>query len=125
MKLIHMIKNIKGSSETRSGKKGSLSSLLAQFKNGSEERRILQRRNEEDGREQRGGMEKVREHIISYGEVQGVGFRYRAKYLAQYLDITGFVRNQWDGSVEMEAQGREKDIEALVEELKFCLFFEG
>ncbi|MBR3643342.1 MAG: acylphosphatase [Parasporobacterium sp.] len=67
-------------------------------------------------------MEKVREHIIFYGEVQGVGFRYRAKYLAQYLDITGFVRNQWDGSVEMEAQGREKDIEALVEELENMSF---
>ncbi len=35
----------------------------------------------------------------------GVGFRYRAKYVANGLRITGWVRNDWDGTVEMEAQG--------------------
>ena len=48
---------------------------------------------------------RIREHYVFYGRVQGVGFRYRAKYVANGLRITGWVRNDWDGTVEMEAQG--------------------
>ena len=47
----------------------------------------------------------VREHYIIHGRVQGVGFRYRAKYACDALRITGFVRNLDNGTVEMEAQG--------------------
>lgn len=39
------------------------------------------------------------------GMVQGVGFRYRAKYAAQLLDLTGWVENEWDGTVTGEVQG--------------------
>lgn len=39
------------------------------------------------------------------GMVQGVGFRYRAQYAAQLLDLTGWVTNEWDGSVTGEVQG--------------------
>ena len=52
-------------------------------------------------------MSEVRKHIVFYGRVQGVGFRYTAKYLAQAMDLTGWVRNEWDGTVTMEIQGRE------------------
>lgn len=48
---------------------------------------------------------RIREHYVFFGGVQGVGFRYRAKYVANGLRITGWVRNDWDGTVEMEAQG--------------------
>lgn len=48
---------------------------------------------------------RIREHYVFFGRVQGVGFRYRAKYVANGLRITGWVRNDWDGTVEMEAQG--------------------
>ena len=41
-----------------------------------------------------------------YGRVQGVGFRYSARYCALELGLAGWVRNEWDGSVEMEVQGR-------------------
>lgn len=51
------------------------------------------------------GQNIVREHMKIYGRVQGVGFRYRAKYAADGIGITGWVRNDWDGSVELEAQG--------------------
>lgn len=51
----------------------------------------------------------VREHLQFFGRVQGVGFRYRAKYVASELGITGWVRNEWDGTVEMEAQGSSKE----------------
>lgn len=59
-------------------------------------------------------MEKVRKHIIFTGRVQGVGFRYRASYAARSLGITGWVRNNYDGSVEMEAQGNEASIHHML-----------
>ena len=36
---------------------------------------------------------------------QGVGFRYRARYAAQTLELTGWVENEDDGSVTLEVQG--------------------
>lgn len=59
-------------------------------------------------------MKKVRKHIFFSGHVQGVGFRYRAQYVAQNYGLTGWVKNLWDGQVEMEIQGNEQDIYALI-----------
>jgi len=59
-------------------------------------------------------MEKVRRHIVFTGRVQGVGFRYRATYAARGLGVTGWVKNNWDGSVEMEAQGTEVQIHQML-----------
>ena len=59
-------------------------------------------------------MEKIRKHFIFYGNVQGVGFRYRASYAAKSLGITGWVRNEWDGTVEMEAQGGREEIRKML-----------
>ncbi|HJD47660.1 MAG TPA: acylphosphatase [Candidatus Mediterraneibacter norfolkensis] len=59
-------------------------------------------------------MADVRKHIVFYGRVQGVGFRYTAKYLAQSLELTGWVRNEYDGTVTMEVQGREALINKLL-----------
>lgn len=56
----------------------------------------------------------IRKHIKFYGRVQGVGFRYRAYYSAVSLGLTGWVRNEWDGSVEMEVQGTEEAILKLL-----------
>lgn len=39
------------------------------------------------------------------GEVQGVGFRWTARMVANELGLTGWVRNEPDGSVSMELQG--------------------
>ena len=61
---------------------------------------------------------KVRKHIYFSGRVQGVGFRYSAVYLARPLGLTGWVKNLWDGRVEMEAQGEESAIERLLAELR-------
>ena len=52
--------------------------------------------------------------MIFCGQVQGVGFRYRARYAAEGLGVTGWVRNEWDGTVQMEAQGTEKQINQLL-----------
>ena len=63
-------------------------------------------------------MEKIRRHIIFYGYVQGVGFRWKARSTANRLGISGWVRNLDDGSVEMEAEGTRRDIEDLIEALE-------
>lgn len=63
-------------------------------------------------------MADVREHITFTGRVQGVGFRYRAKYLAQHYGVTGWIRNHYDGSVEAQMQGREEDIDMIIQSLQ-------
>jgi acylphosphatase len=48
------------------------------------------------------------------GKVQGVFFRVSAKTEAEKLGITGFARNEPDGSVYIEAEGEEKALEKYV-----------
>ncbi len=60
----------------------------------------------------------VRKHIYFSGRVQGVGFRYRSYYIAQSLGLTGWVKNLWDGRVEMEVQGQPSDIQELLKRIK-------
>lgn len=55
-----------------------------------------------------------RRHWHLTGTVQGVGFRYRAQYAAQLLDLTGWVANNWDGSVDLEAQGPAQSLDRLL-----------
>lgn len=59
-------------------------------------------------------MAEVRKHITFHGRVQGVGFRYTAKYLARSLRLSGWVKNEWDGTVSLEIQGREALIQKLL-----------
>lgn len=47
----------------------------------------------------------VRRRYSICGQVQGVGFRYRARYAAQTLELTGWVQNEDDGTVTLEVQG--------------------
>ena len=56
----------------------------------------------------------IRKHITFYGWVQGVGFRYRARHAANLYTCTGWVRNEWDGSVTMEIQGTEEAIDKVI-----------
>lgn len=49
-------------------------------------------------------------HIIFSGRVQGVGFRYTVCRLAEPFSITGFVRNLWNGDVELVAEGNEHEL---------------
>lgn len=51
------------------------------------------------------------------GRVQGVFFRHSAKQKAEELNITGFARNEDDGSVYIEAEGEEEN---LKEFLNWC-----
>lgn len=60
-------------------------------------------------------MKKVRRHYVFSGSVQGVGFRYRARHAADCLGLTGWVRNRFDGTVEMEVQGEPETIHRMLE----------
>ena len=60
----------------------------------------------------------IRRRIRFYGCVQAVGFRWRATQAARLYGATGWVRNEYDGSVTMEIQGTSADIDAVIETLK-------
>ena len=57
-------------------------------------------------------------HIIISGRVQGVGFRYFAVSLASRYHITGWVRNLYDGDVEMEAEGNSTRLTLFLQEIQ-------
>ena len=59
-------------------------------------------------------MTKIRQRIQFYGAVQGVGFRYRACHAADAVGATGWVRNEYDGSVLMEIQGTQEQIDSVI-----------
>ncbi|MCP4230397.1 MAG: acylphosphatase [bacterium] len=52
-------------------------------------------------------------HLRITGRVQGVGFRYYVVNKARGYDVTGFVRNMPDGSVETVIEGPVDDVQAL------------
>jgi len=52
-------------------------------------------------------------HIFYSGRVQGVGFRYTVKVLAQGFELTGIVRNLADGRVELVAEGSREEMKAF------------
>ena len=56
----------------------------------------------------------IRKGITFYGDVHGVGFRYRAQHAADHYGCTGWVRNEWDDSVTMEIQGEESQIDQVI-----------
>lgn len=56
----------------------------------------------------------VRIHISVSGRVQGVGFRYFTQECACICELTGWVRNEWDGSVTLELQGDEGETERFL-----------
>ena len=59
-------------------------------------------------------MDPIRKRIVFYGAVQGVGFRYRACCAADAVGATGWVRNEYDGSVTMEIQGTGQQIDSVI-----------
>ncbi len=58
--------------------------------------------------------EIIRKRLVFSGIVQGVGFRWRARRAAESVGATGWVRNDWSGTVTMELQGTEKQIESVL-----------
>ena len=61
-------------------------------------------------------MEKLRMNV--QGRVQGVGFRYMTKMVADQLGVTGSVRNEDDGSVSITAIAPEDIMETFIKKSK-------
>lgn len=55
--------------------------------------------------------DKLRLHAVVEGRVQGVGFRYFVEETALALNITGWVCNRWNGTVETIAEGERPVLE--------------
>jgi acylphosphatase len=56
----------------------------------------------------------TRVRIVYFGRVQGVGFRATAAQVARTFDVTGYVRNQPDGTVELVAEGDADELDRFV-----------
>lgn len=52
--------------------------------------------------------------IRFFGRVQGVGFRYTAYHTAQSLGLTGWVENEFDGTVLCEVQGERAAVDEFL-----------
>ena len=68
--------------------------------------------------------EKTRISFVFHGYVQGVGFRYTAQHAAVSLGLTGWVRNEYDGSVRAEIQGDRESIERWISMIRNGRFIE-
>ena len=75
-------------------------------------------------KKQEKNMAEIRKRLNFRGRVQGVGFRYKAKYLAKSLGLTGWVRNEYDGTVTLEIQGRPKLVDKMLHGLNHDSFIE-
>ena len=60
----------------------------------------------------------VRYHIIVHGHVQGVGFRFYSYQNAIKNNIRGWVKNNHDGSVEIDAEGDMEDMVNFIDTIK-------
>ena len=61
-------------------------------------------------------LSRLRVHLE--GRVQGVGFRFFVQHTASALGLTGWVRNRWDGSVEVLAEGPRPSLDRLLAALR-------
>ncbi len=60
------------------------------------------------------GSAQAQVRLVVKGRVQGVGFRYYTQERALFLELTGWVRNLWDGSVEIVAEGTRSTLQRFV-----------
>jgi len=60
----------------------------------------------------------ARLQAVVHGRVQGVSFRYYTQRRAQELGLSGYVRNAWDGTVQVVAEGPRPAVEALLSFLR-------
>lgn len=60
----------------------------------------------------------TRAHVIYRGRVQGVGFRYTVRAIAQQHPVTGFVKNLTNGTVELIAEGQDGDVRQFLRDIE-------
>jgi acylphosphatase len=56
--------------------------------------------------------------VFYEGRVQGVGFRWTVRQLANGFDVTGWVRNLHDGRVELQVGGEDDEVTAFLDAIK-------
>ena len=59
-------------------------------------------------------MNRVRYQVIFSGRVQGVGFRYTSKQVAGRFDVTGWVKNLPDRTVQMVVEGSPRELDSYL-----------
>ena len=67
----------------------------------------------------------IRKRFVFNGRVQGVGFRYLTRRAADLIGVTGWVRNEADGSVTLEIQGTEEQVDGVMLALKHMIIKRG
>lgn len=60
------------------------------------------------------GVKKLRAHVLIKGRVQGVFFRAEIRSQAYGLELTGWVRNRWDGNVEAVFEGEDQKVRKMI-----------
>ena len=60
----------------------------------------------------------IRKTIHFFGNVQGVGFRYTTRSTATEFEVTGYVRNLSNGSVELVVEGSGAEVERFLQRLR-------
>lgn len=60
---------------------------------------------------------QICQQVIYSGRVQGVGFRYTTSRISKKYDVTGFVKNLSDGTVELVACGTPEEVNRFLESI--------
>lgn len=63
-------------------------------------------------------MKPIRSSITFTGKVQGVGFRATTRSIARAFAITGWVRNEPDGSVRCVVEGEPSEIDRFIKQVQ-------
>lgn len=92
-----------------------MTSIFDQFFNLNKEDRKIAKIEYKNKRES--NKEPIKMKATVYGRVQGVGFRFTTTHLAKKIGVNGFVRNESDGTVYIEATGSKEQIEHFISEL--------
>ncbi|OEH91319.1 acylphosphatase [Bacillus solimangrovi] len=59
-----------------------------------------------------------RYHLIVHGKVQGVGFRIYTQLEALKRNVNGWAKNRTDGTVEIDAEGSNEQIDDFINAIK-------
>ena len=63
-------------------------------------------------------MADERRRVYFSGRVQGVGFRYTAERISKSFNVRGFVRNLFDGRVELVMEGEPSTLDAFLQAIR-------
>jgi acylphosphatase len=63
-------------------------------------------------------MEQTAKHVVFSGRVQGVGFRFTVNNVAGRYDVSGYVKNLPDGTVEALIQGPPREVDSCLGEIQ-------